>query len=150
MIPYALLAAAVEAVQPQTVTETAAPAATAAQQRQSLLEGQLNEADNVVRQIQEQGTGFFTNLWNNHSDDVIRFVKVLILALIVLVAAKLVSIAARKIIARFFKKFEGDESLTYATYTIVRTLIWVIGLLIILDLFGFNTASLIHYLKNLF
>ena len=141
MIPCTLIAAAAEAVAPAAETS-----AMTAQQKQSILESQLNEADNVVRQIQEQGTGFFANLWNNHSDDVIRFVKVVILALIVLVAAKLISMAARKIIARSFKKFEGDESLTHATYTIVRTLIWVIGLLIILDLFGFNTASILTVL----
>ena len=146
MFPYVLLAAAVEAVQPQTATESAATATTAARQRQSLLESHLNEADDVVRQIHEQGTGFFTNLWNNHSDDVIRLVKVVILALVVIVAAKLISMAARKIIARSFKKFEGDVSLAHATYTIVRTLIWVIGLLIILDLFGFNTASILTVL----
>ena len=78
----------------------------------------MSETGNVVRQIHEQGPGFFTNLWNNHSDDVIRLVKIVILALVVIVAAKLVSLAARKIIARLFKKIEGDESLTYATYTI--------------------------------
>lgn len=143
MFFYTLLAAAAEAVQPATAAETA-PAT--AQQKQSLLESHLNETGNVVRQIHEQGPGFFSNLWEKHSDDVIRFVKAIILALIVIVAAKLVSIAARKIIARLFKKIEGDESLTYATYTIVRTLIWVIGLLIILDLFGFNTASLLTVL----
>ena len=144
MIPYALLAAAAEAVQPATSAAETAPAT--AQQKQSLLESQLSETGNVVRQIHEQGPGFFTNLWNNHSDDVIRFVKAVILALIVLVVIKLVSMAARKIIARSFKKFEGDISLTHATYTIVRTLIWVIGLLIILDLFGFNTASILTVL----
>ena len=145
MIPYALIAAAAEAVAPaaETAAETSAKTA---QQKQSLLESQLNEADSVVRQIHEQGPGFFANLWNNHSDDVIRFVKVVILALVVIVAAKLISMAARKIIARSFKKFEGDVSLTHATYTIVRTLIWVIGLLIILDLFGFNTASILTVL----
>ena len=142
MFFYTLLAAAAEAVQPAAAE--AAPAT--AQQKQSLLESQLSETGNVVRQIHEQGPGFFTNLWNNHSDDVIRFVKAVILALIVLVVIKLVSIAARKIIARSFKKFEGDISLTHATYTIVRTLIWVIGLLIILDLFGFNTASILTVL----
>jgi small conductance mechanosensitive channel len=144
MFFYTLLAAAAEAVQPATAAAETAPAT--AQQKQSMLESHLNEADSVVRQIHEQGPGFFSNLWEKHSDDVIRLVKIVILALIVLVAAKLVSLAARKIIARFFKKFEGDESLTYATYTIVRTLIWVIGLLIILDLFGFNTASLLTVL----
>lgn len=144
MILYTLLAQAAEAVN----SATAAPSETvaASQPKQSLLESHLNEADNVVRQIHEQGPGFFTNLWNNHSDDVIRFVKAVILALIVLVAIKLVSMAARKIISRSFKKFEGDISLTHATYTIVRTLIWVVGLLIILDLFGFNTASILTVL----
>ena len=144
MIPYALFAAAAEAVQPATAAAETAPAT--AQQKQSLLESQLSETGNVVRQIHEQGPGFFSNLWEKHSDDVIRFVKAVILALIVLVVIKLVSMAARKIIARSFKKFEGDESLTYATYTIVRTLIWVIALLIILDLFGFNTASILTVL----
>ena len=142
---YTLLAAAAEAVQP--AAEAAAETAPAtAHQKQSLLESHLNETGNMVRQIHEQGPGFFSNLWEKHSDDVIRFVKVVILALIVIVAAKLVSMAARKIIARLFKKIEGDESLTYATHTIVRTRIWVIGLLIILDLFGFNTASLLTVL----
>ena len=138
---YSLIAAAAEAVQPaaETASETA-------QQKQSIIESHLNEADSVVRQIHEQGPGFFANLWDKHSDDVVRFVKILILALIVVVAAKLISMAARKVVARFFKKLEGDESLTHATYTIVRTLIWVIAMLVILDLFGFNTASFLTVL----
>ena len=144
-----ILAAAV-APATETAAETVAPATeavAAAQPKQSLLESQLSETGNVVRQIDEQGIGFFTNLWNNHSDDVIRFVKVVILALVVLVAIKLFCMVAKKLITRSFKRFEAmDESLSYATYTIVRTLIWVIGLLIILDLFGFNTASLLTVL----
>ena len=126
--------------------ESAVTTAGQAQPKQSLLESHLNEADSVVRQIQEKGPGFFSDLWNNHSDDVSRLVKIVIMTLVVLVVAKIVCIVAKKLISRFFKKFEGDESLTYATYTIVRTLIWVIGLLIILDLFGFNTASLLTVL----
>ena len=143
-IPAILAAAASPAV--ESAAETAVTTADQAQPKQSLLESHLNEADSVVRQIQEQGSGFFTNLWNNHSDDVTRLVKIVIMTLVVLVVAKIVCVVAKKLISRFFKKFEGDESLTYATYTIVRTLIWVIGLLIILDLFGFNTASLLTVL----
>ena len=60
MFPYALFAAAAEAVQPATAAAETAPAT--AQQKQSLLESHLNEADSVVRQIHEQGPGFFTNL----------------------------------------------------------------------------------------
>ena len=144
MIPYTLIASALDAVQPQAQTESIA--APAPQPRLSQIESFLNDADNGVRQIHEQGSGFFTNLWNNHSDDVIRFVKVIILSLIVLVVIKILSIVARKIITRSFKKFEGDESLCHASYMIVRTLLWVIGLLIILDLFGFNTASILTVL----
>ena len=122
-------------------------AATAGQSHQPILEGKLEDAGNVVKQIHEQGPGFFTNLWNNHSDDVIRLVKVVILALVVLVAIKIVCIVARKLITRSFKRFEAmDPSLCHATYAIVRTLVWVVGLLIILDLFGFNTASILTVL----
>ena len=147
---HTLLAQAADAVQSapaETIQPATADAATAAQSNQSILENQLNEADNVVRQIQEQGPGFFTNLWNNHSDDIIRFVKIVILSLVVLVAIKLICVVAKKLITRSFKRFEAmDESLSHATYTIVRTLVWVIGLLIILDLFGFNTASILTVL----
>ena len=151
-IPAILAAAAAPAA--DTVAETAAPAAeqlTAAAEtapsKQPILENTLEDAGAMFKQMHEQGPGFFTNLWNNHSDDIIRFVKVVILALVVLVAIKLISAIAKKLIFRSFKKFEAmDESLSHATYTIVRTLIWVIGLLIILDLFGFNTASILTVL----
>ena len=121
--------------------------ATAGQSPKPILEDKLEDAGNVVRQIHEQGPGFFTNLWNNHSDDVIRLVKVVILALVVLVAIKIVCMVAKKLITRSFKRFETmDPSLCHATYAIVRTLVWVVGLLIILDLFGFNTASILTVL----
>ena len=118
-----------------------------ARQIDSVLESRLNEADQVVHQIEDQGIGFFPNLWNNHSDDIIRFVKTVILALIVLVAIKFFCKLVQKLINHSFNRFEAmDKSLSYATYMIVRTLIWVVGLLIILDLFGFNTASLLTVL----
>ena len=125
----------------------AAAAAPNAQQIDSAIESRLNEADQVVREIEDQGVGFFPNLWHNHSDDLIRFAKTVVLAIIVLVAIKLFCVVARKLIERSFTRFEAmDKSLSYATYMIVRTLIWVVGLLIILDLFGFNTASLLTVL----
>ena len=145
-------AALITTVQSQTSAADVSPAAStvsavASQPRQPILEGKLEDAGEMVRQIHEQGSGFFANLWNNHSDDVFRFVKIVILALIVLVAVQLICLAARKIVKRSFKRFESlDESLCHVTYTIIRTLIWVIGLLIILDLFGFNTASILTVL----
>ena len=150
ILPF--LAAAV-APATETAAAAAAPAAETATEQATavadkpILENTLQNTGEVLKQIDEQGLGFFTNLWNNHSDDVIRFVKIVILALIVLVAIKVFCMVAKKLITRSFKRFEAmDESLSHATYTIIRTLIWVIGLLIILDLFGFNTASILTVL----
>ena len=133
------------AVAPATGSE--AQTTVNARQIDSVIENRLSEADQVVHEIEDQGVGFFPNLWNNHSDDIIRFVKAVILAIIVLVAIKLFCAVAKKLITRSFNRFEAmDKSLCYATYMLVRTLIWVVGLLIILDLFGFNTASLLTVL----
>ena len=119
----------------------------AGQSAKPILEGRIEDAGNVVKQIHEQGPGFFADLWNKHSDDVIRFVKIVILALVVLVVIKIVCMVAKKLITRSFNRFEAmDPSLCHATYAIVRTLVWIVGLLIILDLFGFNTASILTVL----
>ena len=127
----------------------AEPAADAAssQPKQPIVENLMQDTRSTLEQIHEQGPGFFANLWEQHSDDVIRFVRVVILALVVIVAAKLISLAMKRIISRSMKRFEAlDESLIHVTYTIVRTIIWIIGVLIILDLFGFNTASILTVL----
>lgn len=128
------------------LANSAAPA-TNAKPINSAIEGRLNEANRVVHEIEDQGVGFFPNLWHNHSDDIIRFAKTVILALIVLAAIKIICVVVKTLITRSFNRFEAmDKSLSYATYVMVRTLIWVVGLLIILDLFGFNTASLLTLL----
>lgn len=127
----------------------AEPAADAAssQPKQPIVEDLMQDTRSTLEQIHEQGPGFFANLWEQHSDDVIRFVRVVILALVVIVAAKLISMVMKRIISRSMKRFEAmDESLIHVTYTIVRTIIWIIGVLIILDLFGFNTASILTVL----
>ena len=90
----------------------AAAAAPNAQQIDSVIESRLNEADQVVHEIEDQGVGFFPNLWHNHSDDILRFAKTVILAIIVLVAIKLFCVVAKKLIARSFNRFEAmDNSL---------------------------------------
>ena len=71
-----------------------------AQQIDSAIESRLNEADQVVHEIEDQGVGFFPNLWNNHSDDIIRFAKTVILAIIVLAAIKVICALENKLIAR--------------------------------------------------
>ena len=127
----------------------AEPAADAvsSQPKQPIVENIMQDTRSTLEQLHEQGPGFFSNLWEQHSDDVLRFARVVVLALVVIVAAMLISMAMKRIIYRSMKKFEAmDESLSHVTYTIVRTVIWIIGVLIILDLFGFNTASILTVL----
>ena len=127
----------------------AEPAADAAssQPKQPIVENIMQDTRSTLEQLHEQGPGFFSNLWEQHSDDVLRFARVVILALVVIVAAMLISMVMKRVIYRSMKKFEAmDESLSHVTYTIVRTIIWIIGVLIILDLFGFNTASILTVL----
>ena len=128
----------------------AAPAAdnsAATQPKQPIVENLMQDTRSTLEQLHEQGPGFFANLWEQHSDDVLRLVRIVVLALVVIVAAMLISMAMKRIIYRSMKKFEAmDESLSHVIYTIVRTIVWIIGVLIILDLFGFNTASILTVL----
>ena len=137
-------AALVSSIQSQPAAEAAV---SQAQPHQPLLENKLQDAGEVVRQIHEQGPGFFADLWSKHSDDVIRFVKIVVLAFLVLVVVQILCLVTRKIVKRAFKRIEAlDDSLCHVTHTVIRTIIWVIGLLIILDLFGLNTASILTVL----
>ena len=95
------------AVAPATGSE--AQTTVNARQIDSVIENRLSEADQVVHEIEDQGVGFFPNLWNNHSDDIIRFVKAVILAIIVLVAIKLFCAVAKKLITRSFNRFEAMD-----------------------------------------
>lgn len=116
-------------------------------QHVSTVENVGEHVGNTLKQIDEQGIGFFKNFWIDHQPQILHCVKILILALVVLVAIKIVCMVAKKLITRSFNRFEAmDPSLCHATYAIVRTLVWIVGLLIILDLFGFNTASILTVL----
>ena len=100
---------------------SAAQNTTSVWQLDSDIGNRLNEADHVVREIEDQGVGFLPNLWHNHSDDIIRFGKTVILAIIILVAIKLFCMVAKKLITRSFNRFGAmDKSLCYATYMITR------------------------------
>lgn len=86
-------------------------------------------------------------LWNNHQDDIIRFGKILILSVIILALAWLIArIIKRIIIASTGRVVTLDDSMTKIIGKIVNVLVWGLALLIILDLFGVNTASILTVL----
>ena len=73
-----ILAAAVAPATEAAAETAAAPAAETVTEQapavadKPILENTLENTGEVLKQIDEQGIGFFTNLWNNHSDDVIQ------------------------------------------------------------------------------
>ncbi len=87
------------------------------------------------------------NFWNAYSDTFFHFGKILLLTLIIILIALFVGRITRKVIDRAVQKVPSlDQSVGKIFYSIVRTFIWLFVVLIILDLFGFNTASLLTVL----
>lgn len=111
----------------------------------SAVEETANKAIETIRQGRFHE--FVQYLWDNYQDDLLRFGKILLLSLIVILLAKLCIRMTHALLARATRNLHmldaaGRKVLdTTASYLIV-----FFALLIILDLFGINTASLITVL----
>ena len=104
---------------------------------------------NKFAETVQQGnfSGAWNDFWANHADEVLHFCKILVLALVIILIALFVGRLTRKIINRAVEKVPSlDPSVGKIFYSIARTFIWLFAVLIILDLFGFNTASLLTVL----
>ena len=108
-------------------------------------EGAINK---VAETIQQGNYGeAWQNFWNNNMDAFMHFGKVLVLTLVIILVALFVGRLTRKLIMRAVEKVPAlDQSVGNIFYSIARTFIWLFAVLIILDLFGFNTASLLTVL----
>lgn len=107
----------------------------------------MNET--VTQNVGDPGfwTGFITEFWKANQELILHLAKSALFALIIILVALICCRIAKKIIIKSPKKLVNvDESLYKVCYTMVRTLIWVVTILIILDLFGFNTASILTVL----
>lgn len=104
--------------------------------------------DNVIDKVQNGGLGgFFQELWENNQDSIMHFGKVLVLSLAVILLAGFISRIVRKVIMKSTEKITVlDSSIGKVLYGIARTVIWLFAFLIILDLFGINTASILTVL----
>ena len=104
--------------------------------------------DNMVQTVKSGKTGeFFRQLWEAHQTDILHFGKVLLLSLLVILLAWLFIRIARRIIYKTAEKIDKmDDSIARVLYIITRTVIWLFAFLIILDLFGINTASILTVL----
>lgn len=105
----------------------------------------INQVAETVQQGNYQEA--WDNFWLTYSDSILHFCKVLVLALVIILVALFVGRLTRKIIMRAVEKVPSlDHSVGNIFYSIARTFIWLFTVLIILDLFGFNTASLLTVL----
>ena len=110
------------------------------------------QAENTVNQIvdtvqQGKVCDSLENFWVTHQDAFMQFAKTLLLALIIIFIALMVGRLIRKLIDRAVEKVPSlDHSVGNIFYSIARTFLWLFTVLIILDLFGFNTASLLTVL----
>ncbi len=73
--------------------------------------------------------------------------RILLLCVFVLIICMFLTYLARKAIEKALQKIPGlDQAMAKMLYTLVRTVIWIITALVILDLFGFNTSSILTVL----
>lgn len=87
---------------------------------------------------------FFSNLWTQHGDMIVSVAWKIALVLIVFIACRITSLLGRKSLAALCKRYERfDETLLPVSQTALSILIYAIGTVIVLDLCGFNTGSLI-------
>ena len=92
-------------------------------------------------------TDALENFWVNNQDAIMHFCKILLLALIIILVTLMVGRLIRKVIDHAVEKVPSlDRSVGRVFYSIARTFLWLFAVLIILDLFGFNTASLLTVL----
>ncbi len=105
----------------------------------------INQVADTVQQGNYQEA--WNNFWATYSDSIMNFCKILVLALVIILIALLVGRLTRRVIMRAVDRVPSlDHSVGNIFYSIARTFIWLFTVLIILDLFGFNTASLLTVL----
>lgn len=104
--------------------------------------------DDVISTVQNGNVdGFFRNLWLENQGAILHFGKILLLAVVIVLLAWIFSRIVRKIIRRASQKSAIlDGSVGKVLYGIIRSMIWLLALLIVLDLFGINTASILTVL----
>ena len=92
-------------------------------------------------------TNFMTKMWETYHEQIIALAQALIVSVIVVLLAMIISRILRKCIINNIKKIEKlDESTGNIFASVAKAFVWIFALLIILDQFGVNTASILTVL----
>ena len=123
-------------------TSKTAPAA------ETAIKASIDKIDEAATCLsQGKADEFFSSLWQNHQAAVINFGKTVLLAIIVLVIAYLLTKVVKKLIMKTADKVDSlDSSIGKLLFAIAKFGISLLTFLIIIDLFGVNTASVITVL----
>ena len=104
--------------------------------------------DNMISNVRSGRTGtFFETLWGEYKGEIFHFGKVLLMSIVVVAVAWLLTRIFKRLIRTSVKKVaKQDESLGGILANLVGALVWILAVMIILDLFGVNTASILTVL----
>ncbi|MBR2344791.1 MAG: mechanosensitive ion channel, partial [Lentisphaeria bacterium] len=102
----------------------------------------------IAQPVQSGNFGeFMKQLWSTHGDSIIHFGKIMLLVLLTVLLAWIFTRIVKRIITNTSAKVNTiDDSVSHIVFVFVRGVIWLLALLIILDLFGVNTASILTIL----
>lgn len=90
---------------------------------------------------------FFTNFWKTNSATIISLGKNILLLILVIIACLIVAKMLRKAVRRANERNERfDETLVPMVSSLLTYIVYAIGLIIVLDLLGINTTSIIAVL----
>lgn len=90
---------------------------------------------------------FFKDMWVKYQDAILRYGKTLLTIVVVLIIGWVVAGVICRMIGRSARKVNKlDESLVKILKTVARSIVWVVVFLIVLDLIGINTASILTVL----
>ncbi|MBO4490429.1 MAG: mechanosensitive ion channel family protein [Lentisphaeria bacterium] len=90
---------------------------------------------------------FCRNFWEAHQTEILHFGKVLVLSVLIVLIAWLITRIVRSMIQKMVQRIPAlDESAAKVIAGVSRVIIWILASLIILELFGINTASILTLL----
>jgi small conductance mechanosensitive channel len=106
----------------------------------------VNVSD-IASAVSDGNVGFFQSLWEQYQEEIILLGQCILLTILVILLAWLMSKITKRMLIKAMSKIPGlDESVGRILAGIAKAVIWLFAVLIILDLFGINTASLLTVL----
>lgn len=114
---------------------------------EQVIQETAQKTGDVVKQIVTgDAENVWQEFWNNYQDEVIHFSKIILLSILVLFLACIINKIIKKLACKIVSKYTTDESILNIVKKVVTTLVYAFAGLVILDLFGINTASVLTVL----